>query len=460
MSLRTRLTIGFAAGMVVVLAALALFVDWRVGHDLTAGIDMDLRGRGQVIVAAVQANQTNLIGAQGRLIDPDEAFAQVLALPGRILDSSSAVRAAPMLDPLQLRSVRGPTFVTARVRGVDDPARLLAIPVRVGGRDVVVVVGATLGDRNESLARLRLALWIGGPVALAVVSLAGWLLAGAALRPVEAMRREAAAISASEPGRRLPVDGAPEELARLGSTLNSMLDRLQESMDGEREFLDRASHELRTPLTVLRMELDLALSRARSPEELRAALENASEETDRLVRLAEDLLVLSRAHEGRLPLQRRDTDLAELVRRAGASHAARASATGFDLHVDANGAVVARVDPDRIRQALDDLLDNAFRHAGPGVTVRVAAERNGTNASVSVEDDGPGLPGDALSANAAPDGSAPEAQPRMGLGLAVVRAVAEAHGGSLVLENRPAGGARATITVPAPPASTPSDEAR
>ena len=306
-------------------------------------------------------------------------------------------------------------------------------------------MGATLGDRNESLARLRLALLIGGPVALALVSVAGWLLAGAALRPVEAMRLEAAAISASEPDRRLPVEGAPAELARLGSTLNSMLDRLQGSAATEREFLDRASHELRTPLTVLRMELDLALSRARSPEELRAALENASEETDRLVRLAEDLLVLSRAQDGRLPLERRDTDLSELVRRAGASHAARAVSAGVDLRVAANGPVVALVDPDRIRQALDDLLDNAFRHGAPDGVVAIAAVRNGSSVSVSVEDDGPGLRPDVLTASRSQDHAMP---PRAGLGLAVVRAVAEAHGGALILENRDRGGARATISVP------------
>jgi signal transduction histidine kinase len=436
---------GFAAGMVVVLAALGLFVDWRVGHDLTAGIDMELRSRAQVIVVAVRANESDLIGAEGRLIDPDEAFAQVLDPPNRILDSSSAVRGAAMLPAGRVRSVRGPTFVTALVHGVDDPARLLAVPVDAGGRHVVVVVGATLGDRNESLARLRLALLIGGPVALALVSLAGWLLAGAALRPVEAMRREAAAISASEPDRRLPVEGSPAELARLGSTLNSMLDRLQESAATEREFLDRASHELRTPLTVLRMELDLARSRARTPEELWTALENASEETDRLVRLAEDLLVLSRTQNGRLPLQRRDTDLAELVRRAVASHEAQAVSAGVDLRVDANGPVVARVDPDRIRQALDDLLDNAFRHGAPDGVVAISALRAGSSVSVSVEDDGPGLPPDVLTASRSQDHTMP---PRAGLGLAVVRAVAEAHGGALVLENRDAGGARATIALP------------
>jgi signal transduction histidine kinase len=257
------------------------------------------------------------------------------------------------------------------------------------------------------------------------------------------MRREAAAISASEPSRRLPVGEAPDELARLGTTLNAMLDRLQESMEHEREFLDRASHELRTPLTVLRMELDLALSRARSPDELRAALENASVETDRLVRLAEDLLVLSRADGGRLPLDRRETDLGEILRRAAAANVGRAEAAGVELRVHADGGLDARVDPDRVRQALDDLLDNAFRH-GPGSgAVVLAAERSDDRIRVSVKDAGPGFPPETLS----PDGGG-EANPGAGLGLVVARAIAEGHGGELILENLEEGGARATLLLP------------
>jgi signal transduction histidine kinase len=433
-----RLTLGFAGGMVVVLAALAFFVDWRVEHDLTAGIDMDLRSRGQVVVSAVRANASDLVGAEGRLIDPDEAFAQVLVPPDRIVDSSSAVSEAPMLSPAELRSPTGPAFSTTVVRGIDDPARLLAIPVRLGSTRAVVVIGATLGDRNEALDRLRLALVIGGSVALVLVSLAGWLLAGAALRPVEAMRREAAAISASEPARRLPVrEGSSDELARLATTLNEMLDRLQASMETERRFLDQASHELRTPLTVLRMELDLALARARSPEELRTALENASVETDRLVRLSEDLLVLGRAQDGRLPLDRRETDVAELLRRAAGAHAARAEAEGVTLRVEPADGLSARVDPDRVRQAVDDLLDNAFRHGGRAVVLAAAA--NGEGLLVSVEDDGPGFPAQVLSGNGARSSN--------GLGLTVVRAIAAGHGGTLALENS-GRGARAVLSLP------------
>src|SRR5439155_1173537 len=133
---------------------------------------------------------------------------------------------------------------------------------------------------------------------------AGWIVIGSALGPVERMRQEAAAISASEPERRLPVPSSGDELARLGTTLNAMLDRLQDALERERRFVDDASHELRTPLSILKMELDLALARARTPEELESALTNAAEETDRLVRLAQDLLVLARLEGGRVLVHR------------------------------------------------------------------------------------------------------------------------------------------------------------
>jgi signal transduction histidine kinase len=313
------------------------------------------------------------VDARGHLIDPDEAFAQVLDPSGRIVDSSSGVSAGPILSAAQLQGLTRPAFFTRRVEGVDDPVRLLAVPGTLAGRPDVVVVGSTLGDRNEALIRLLLLLAVIGPIALVLVSLAGWLLAGAALRPVERMRREAAAISASEPDRRLPVPGTDDELARLGTTLNSMLDRLQESNERERRFVDDASHELRTPLSVLKMELDLALSRSRSIEELEASLSNASRETDRLVRLAQDLLVLARLEGGRVPVRRVEVPVGGLIREACAAQEDRARAIGVRIVAAADDGT-ARLDPVRVRQAIDNLIDNALRQAPEGSEIDVQAQ--------------------------------------------------------------------------------------
>ena len=165
----------------------------------------------------------------------------------------------------------------------------------------VVVVGTSTESRGESLALLQLLL-IGGPIALVLASIAAYGVTAAALRPVEAMRARAAEISAVEPDQRLPVPPTHDEIGRLGGTLNEMLERLGEALEHERAFVADASHELRTPLAILKTELELALGRGRSPEELEAAVGSAAEETDRLTQLAEDLLTIAQTDRGELPV--------------------------------------------------------------------------------------------------------------------------------------------------------------
>src|SRR5690348_6935061 len=205
--LRWRLTLAFAGGMAAVLAVFGAFLYLRTGAELLRGVDMDLRARAAVVVTALREGRPAPLDAGPGLIDPDESFAQVLdGGDGRVVTTTAAVAGAPMLDHATVAGTGGPAFVSRHVHGVGDEARLLAVPTRdASGRRLVVVVGAPLGDRAEALSRLAWSMALGGPAALALASAAGWVLAGAALRPVERMRREAAAISASEPGRRLPV---------------------------------------------------------------------------------------------------------------------------------------------------------------------------------------------------------------------------------------------------------------
>ncbi len=279
---------------------------------------------------------------------------------------------------------------------------------------------------------------------------AGWLTVGGALRPVERMRQEAEAVSASEPDRMLPVPATGDELARLGATLNAMLDRLQRALERERRVVDDASHELRAPLSVLKMELDLALARGRTPEELEAALRNASEETDRLVRLAEDLLVLARMRGNGVSVDRRGVSISDLIRQALPSYIDRARRAGsrIELHIQPG---LVPVDPTRVRQAVENLLDNALRHVGPGGVITLRSERTGDSVTIRVEDTGPGFSQDLLDrafepfVRSAADHDGNDSGHGAGLGLAIVLAVAEAHGGTAIAENLPAGGARVTL---------------
>jgi signal transduction histidine kinase len=235
----------------------------------------------------------------------------------------------------------------------------------------------------------------------------------------------------------------------LAETLNGMLDRLHEALDRERRFVDMASHELRTPLGVLRAEVELALKEPRTREELEAALRSVRQESERLGRLTQDLLVLARSDRGRLPVHRTDVDVSELLDRVASGFADRADAQGVRLRSEGSG-VRGNVDRDRIRQALENLIDNALRHTGAGGEVVMRAAREGGGLAIEVVDSGRGFPPDLLDrvfepfARADGRGDIEGA----GLGLAIVRAVAEAHGGSATAENAPTGGAAVRIQVP------------
>jgi signal transduction histidine kinase len=450
--LRARVTLASAASMALILGALSFFVYTRMQAELVRAADAGLRARAEAIASVTGRHDSAGFDA------PDSTaggLTQILTPAGRLKMSSGP--GAPALSVAALRAIREGKFVSLPAARGRPPLRAFVLPV-TEGQHLFVVVGSSLAQVSRTLASLRLLLMTAGPAALALACLAAWLLAGERLRPVERMRREAAAISVSEPGRRLPLPGADDEVARLGRTLNSLLDRLQDAVDREQRLLDDASHELRTPLSILKAELDLTLSRARQPEELQAALASASEETDRLARLAEDLLVLSRARAAGLRIHRVTTCLPELFDRACAGHRARASQHGARIECLAP-AVEIPVDPMRLRQALDNLLDNAIRH-GPetGGLIRVEAAVSGQVATVTMENAGPGFDDELLPRAFEPfvrGGHDVTLHPGAGLGLAIVRAVAQAHGGTATAENVP-GGARLTVTLALEPVPGPA----
>jgi signal transduction histidine kinase len=460
LSLRLRLTAVFAVAMAVVLAALAAFLHGWLAAELLREIDRSLGAQADTLLAGAPGPD---LASSGRFVDPDEAFAQLLTPAGRVLEGSRGLGSAPALTPAQVRSVSAahPTYLTQHVNAADadhpvadldqDMDRLLATPITVRGEPAVLVVGQTLSDRDEALIHQLKLFAVALPVALIITTASGWLLAGAALRPVESMRRRGAELSAQDPALRLPVPDTGDELARLAATLNDLLERLHRAMERERRFVDDASHELRTPLAVLKAELDLALSRPRPPEQLKGALQAASTYTDELIRLAEDLLVLARMRGGHLPLHRVPTDLPEMLDRAVAPLRQTAVAAGRTVRIDAPDVQVC-LDPLRTRQAVLNLVDNALRH-GRG-TITVSATATPTSLTIEVRDEGDGFPPDLADTAFEPfvRGTAPSPGPKgAGLGLAIVQAVAAAHGGTARATRAAGGGARVLVHLPLEP---------
>ncbi|MGH2937522.1 MAG: HAMP domain-containing sensor histidine kinase [Solirubrobacterales bacterium] len=438
----------------VVLAGTGFFVYLQFRNDVDTAVDSGLRSRADELSAVVRREETRLSAHEQHLVGRADSFAEVLTPSGEVLDSSAVIGGVNLLGSDQLRAAaRGPTFLTrGDLPSLDGGARLLAAPVSTPAGQRIVVVGTSTAARDESLTDLEQLLLIALPAALILASAAGYWVAAAALRPVEAMRARAEEITTAAPDERLPVPATRDEVARLGETLNEMLARIGDSMERERAFVADASHELRTPLAILRAELDLALAQGRSPEELRAALASAAEETDRLTQLSEDLLTIAQTERGELPLRLEPLRLGEAFETVERRFARRAAEAGRRIEVGDGGELEPRADRLRIDQAIGTLVDNALRY-GAG-TIDLSARRAAATVEVHVTDEGEGFPPDFLPRAFERFSRAPGVRgDGSGLGLAIVVTVVEAHGGSAGAVNRPEGGADVWLALPlSPPA--------
>ena len=407
---RWRLTLSFAAVMACLLTATGLFVVQRTEANLDRALNASLRAQSSAVAALAQQSDSGLAEAKDRRVGGDQLqLAQLVGEDGRVIDATAGAPKSPLIPSSALSRAPPGGIVVDRTLAGGDPVRLLAVPINAQDQRLVAVVGQSLNQRNQAIGDLRSVLLVGGPLALLLSSLAGYVLAGLALRPVEAMRRR------------------------------------------ERAFVADASHELRSPLAMLRTELELMARDRPSGAEFEEATASAIEETERLGRLADDLLVLSRADQREIQLHKSVLAAGDLIESALAR--ARRRVPG-GLRIEAGGvdpSLLVSADSGRLGQALDNLLDNAVRHAA--TEVKLGAVGSGSSVEFHVLDDGPGFPPEFLPrawerfSRADPGRTLDGA----GLGLSIVRTIAELHGGSTGAANRPTGGADVWISLPAEP---------
>lgn len=447
--LRTRLTVVATVLMAVVLVAVGVLGFWRFDAQLTQTVDAGLRSRAEQLVGAVADGGSPT--ESGGLVDADEAFSWIIGSDGAVLFASSGVEGMTTPEPSGGFGEVTPTFFEVAVATDEEsvPARLLAVGVPKG---TTVMVGVSLEDQQDAQAQLLRVGVVGGAVTLALSALVIWVVAGAALRPVERMRQEAAAVTPEAPGHRLRVPDTGDELARLAETLNAMLERLDVALLRERRLIGDASHELRTPLANLRAEIDVALRVPEDAGRLSAALVSAGEETARLTHLVRELLILARADQGELTLLCESVDVTALVRRVVDAFAARADQVDVEIAVTSPERLILDIDPGRIRQALENLVDNAMRHAPPGSRIEIVVEVSGDQCWIRVLDTGPGFDPEFLPRAFEPFSRSDTGRARVhggaGLGLAIVRAIVEAHGGDVRASNREGAGGEVAILLP------------
>jgi two-component system, OmpR family, sensor kinase len=330
-----------------------------------------------------------------------------------------------------------------------------------------LVILRSLHAQNEMLQKLRLAFaWL-IPVGLAWAATGGYFLTRKTLGPVAAMGAQAGRITAANLHERLSVQNPADELGRLASSFNSLLDRLDQSFERQRRFIADASHELRTPVAILSGEAEVALSRSsRTAEEYRESLANLHSEAKRLARIVDDLFTLTRADSGQYPLSPQDFYLDELV--AGCVHSARTLALAKNIAVTHknSGELPIRADESLLRRLFLNLIDNAVKYTPPGGRITVESLTVPGGYEVKVTDTGPGIPQELRSriferffrvdparSRAAKDGGG------AGLGLSIALWIAEAHHGRLELARSDSSGSTFFVFLPAPtsPSASSSD---
>ncbi|MEY2589534.1 MAG: two-component system, OmpR family, sensor kinase [Acidimicrobiaceae bacterium] len=453
MPIRWRLTLLFVAVTAVVGAGggAVYLHNLRAGADAAA--DATLRVRADPVVQALRDGSVEIQSGSPSLIAPTDALIQVLDPQHRVSDSTPSAGNQPLLVADALPQTR-PVTVTRSLGGELGTVRLLAVPVPSAGGVWVVIAGSSLDATNASVDRARDELLLAAAPALALAAAGAWMLARAALRPVERMRRQAAEISANDAGARLAVPGTRDEIADLAVTINELLGRLQGTLTRQRGFIADAGHELRTPLAILRAELELAHHPSRTRNQLFAAVDSATEETIRLGRLAEDLLTLAKGDGNTLSLRPGVVSVADLLDEERTAAAAKAHDKQITITVVVPDGLTVYADRDRLRQALDNLVANALTHTGEATEIELRARpAPDDTVELEVHDSGPGFPPEFL-AHAferfrRADGSRTRDSGGSGLGLAIVAAIAEAHRGTAFARNDPTRGAVVGIRVPA-----------
>lgn len=453
LSLRWRLTLWYVCLLAVVLLLFSAAIYIALSKQLLEAEDDALQNLALLIDRSISVSDGPLrLKSTSNASKGDQRFVRLYTLDGtNVFDNSvKAGNVAPVPEGIRVASTGKRHFDTILVD--DERFRVLSTPVQRDEKVIgVLQVAETLDEEERPLRRLLLILAVAIPATLALASWGGAFLAGRVLAPIDYLTRTAQRISTLDLSQRLGLPPRNDELGRLAATFDAMLARLDQAFQRQRQFTADASHELRTPLTAVRGQIEVALSEQRSADEYQAVLETVLLQNERMSRLVGDLLMLARADSG-LHLHCEPLDLAQLAHDVAEQLQPLAERGGLRLALRAEAAVPIVADEDRLLQVLFNLVENGLKYTPAGGCVALACRTDGTAALLTVRDSGPGIPADALphifDRFYRADESRQRASGGIGLGLAIVRTLVEAHGGTITVQSEVGQGTTFTIRLP------------
>jgi heavy metal sensor kinase len=457
--IRWRLSLWYMSLTALVLVIFSVAVYIGLERRLSATLDEDLRSQASLAASSVTFGGGNAILDAAYQLSND-ALLWVLSLNGTQMlkvGGTQFEQFSPQQDEVERAAVGKTTLSTVKVG--DQTLRMITVPIRGGDRrgstnEIVgaLQLGYSTSRVEDALDLLVQALLVIAPVAIVIAALTGYLLAGRALRPVADITRLAGQIDGDDLAARLSLDLPNDELGRLASTFDSMLNRIDLAFQRQRQFTGDAAHELRTPLALMRSQIDLALTQADTPLEFREALTALDGDVARMTSLVGMLLSLARADAGQLAPNRDSVDLADLARDVAEQLEPIARENGIAITTEL-APVTVSVDADMIIQVLVNLIDNAITNTPPGGTITVCvAPGDAATALVAVSDTGVGIPPEHL-----PrifdrfyriDTGRARSRGGIGLGLAICQAIAHAHDGVLSAHSENGHGSTFTLTLP------------
>jgi heavy metal sensor kinase len=466
MTLRVRLTLWYGTALALILIIFSTVLYVVTARSLRDAVDQSLEETAAAAVRALEERGFLPLVDEGELMSqfPELAridkFFQIFSPSGTITIRSPNVKQHEM--PLSRQALEvayaGRTLFESAKYPKEPPLRLISVPIVYRGSLLYIIqVGTTMDSVEHTLNRLLLVLLVSMPVALVVSLAGGWFMAGRALRPVDAITLAAQRIAGGDLTQRLTAPVSADEIGRLANTFNDMIDRLETSFRQIRQFSSDASHELRTPLTVMRGETELALRRPRETEDYKAVMESNLEEIDRMTRIVDELLFLSRADMGEVKMEHLPVSLDSLIEDVQRQGSLLGQERDVQVLLSATTPAVVLGDELRLRELFLNLVDNAIKYSRSGGTVEMALTIEQGQARLSVTDHGIGI--------------AQEDQPQIfdrfyrtdharahtkkgtGLGLAICIWIAESHRGQIEVQSKIGEGSTFTVLLPLAPAA-------